>query len=121
MPLLRMTAAALLLVAAGTTHAATDTPATPLADCVDLSPNHQGFGVGTQRLLIEDGDAHYRVSFYGDCAAIDNPQVEISTAGTANRLCPKATRVSSRVDTCAVRSVEQIDADRYARYRKTTR
>ena len=51
------------------------TQSTPLADCVDLAPDHQAFGFGTQYLLVQDGDAHYRVSFYGSCDAVGMPQV----------------------------------------------
>lgn len=122
MQVLRITAIALLLAAAGVTQAKTPaTPATPVTDCVDLTPDHQAFGFGTQYLLVQDGDAHYRVSFYGSCDAVGMPQVEISTSGTTNRLCPQATRVSASMRACAVRTVEQIDADRYARYRRLSR
>jgi len=121
MQALRTTFVTLLLAAAGTLQAAPSVPTTPLADCVDLAPDHQAFAVGTQTLLIQNGDAHYRVSFYGDCSAIAMPRVEISTSGTANRLCPKSTRVTAQTDTCTVRSVDEIDADRYASYRRKTR
>ena len=121
MHVLRTTFVTLLLATAGVVQAAPIAPATPLSDCVDLAPDHQAFGIGTQTLLIQNGDAHYRVSFYGDCAAISMPQVEISTAGMRNRLCPKATRVVAQTTTCTVRSVEQIDADRYAVYRRKAR
>jgi len=122
MQVLRITTLALLLAASGATQAETSaTPATPLSDCVDLTPDHQAFGFGTQYLLVQDGDAHYRVSFYGNCDAVGMPQVQISTSGTSNRLCPQATRVTANMRACSVRSVEQIDADRYARYRRLSR
>ena len=122
MQVLRISAVALLLAATGATQAKTPaTPATPLTDCVDLTADHQAFGFGTQYLLVQDGDAHYRVSFYGNCDAVGMPQVEISTSGTINRLCPEATRVTASTRACAVRSVQQIDADAYARYRRKSR
>jgi hypothetical protein len=122
MQALRITTLALLLATAGMTQAKTPvTPATPLSDCVDLTPSRQAFGFGTQYLLVQDGDAHYRVSFYGSCDAVGMPQVEINTSGTANRLCPKDTRVTASMRACSVRTVEQIDADRYARYRRLSR
>ena len=118
----RITAVALLLAATGATQARTPaTPATPLPDCVDLTPGHEAFSFGTQYLLLQDGDAHYRVSFYGSCDAVGMPQPEVSTSGTVNRLCPKDTRVTAGMRACSVRTVEQIDAERYARYRRMSR
>jgi len=118
MQVLRITSLALLMAIGPAQAEAPATQSTPLADCVDLTADHQAFGFGTQYLLVQDGDAHYRVSFYGNCDAVGMPQVEITTSGTTNRLCPKATRVTASTRACSVRSVEQIDAERYARYRR---
>jgi hypothetical protein len=115
--------AAACIAFAGTSQARQPpTPKTPLDDCVTLGPNHQAFGFGKQYLLIQDGDSHYRLAFRGDCEALSlSTQVVISTAGETNRLCPQATKVNSRSRSCSVSSVDRIDADRYARYRKTSR
>ena len=115
----------LLLIAATATAAQAKvpaSPATPLASCVDLTADHQAFGYGSQLLFVRDADSHYKVSFSGDCEAIVlSPQVEITTAGHLNRLCPQASRVATRGHACAVRSVEEIDANQYARYRRMSR
>jgi hypothetical protein len=119
----RVIVAVACIAFAGTSQARQPaTPKTPLNDCVNLSTDHEAFRFGKQYLLIQDGDAHYRLSFRGDCEAIGlSSQVVISTAGETNRLCPQATKVDSRTRSCSVSSVDQIDADRYARYKRTSR
>ena len=121
-PLIRLLPV-VLIAAAATTQAKTPAaPATPLASCVDLATDHQAIGYGTQLLFVETGDAHYRVSFGGRCDAIGlAPQVEITTAGQPNRLCPQASRVASHAHACDVRAVDEIDASQYARYRRMSR
>jgi hypothetical protein len=94
----------------------------PLADCVDLGADHQTTHFASQYLLVEDGNAHYRVSFNRACEAIRLPsQATISTDGQVNRLCPSNTRVASRSASCKVRGVDQIDAESYARYKRLNR
>ena len=117
---MRIRLIAFALIAAATTAAQAapaTTPATPLASCVDLAPGHESFHFGSQYLLVRDGEHHYRVSFGGDCDALLHGQVDISTSGTANQLCPDSTRVSARTYVCQVRSVDEIDAAAYDRYR----
>lgn len=93
-----------------------------LAGCVTLSPEHQGARFGSQYLLVRDNDRHYRIGFSGSCEAISrSAAVTISTGGEHNRLCAVNSVVSSKHDRCAVRHVELIDADDYARYAKKRR
>ena len=59
-----------------------------------------------------------RVStFGGNCDALLHGTVAIDTKGTSNQLCPSATRVSVRTYACQVRSIDEIDAAAYDRYR----
>jgi hypothetical protein len=119
----RFIAAAAFLAFAGAAQARPPAaPKTPLNDCVNLSGDYEAFRFGKQYLLIRDHDAHYRLSFSGDCEALGiSTQVVISTAGEANRLGPMATRVESRRHSCAVRRVDEIDATQYARYKRISR
>jgi len=88
-----------------------------LVDCVTLSPDHQGVRFGSQYLLVRDGERHFRLGFSGSCEALmRSTAVMISTGGENNRLCAANSVVSSKRDRCAVRRVELIDADDYARY-----
>jgi hypothetical protein len=111
---------AFALAAAASTFAQAapaSTPATPLSSCVDLTAGHESFRFGSQYLLVRDGDHHYRMSFGGNCDALLHGTVAIDTKGTANQLCPSATRVSARTYACQVRSIDEIDAAAYDRYR----
>jgi hypothetical protein len=119
----RAITAVMLIAVAGVSQAQPPaTPKVPLADCVNLGADHEAFRFGNQYLLVHDGDAHYRLSFYGNCEALGlATQVRISTSGEANRLCPKATRVESRTQSCTVRSVDRIDAADYARFQRKAR
>jgi len=116
---------ALLLIATATTAAQAATPptsATPLADCVDLSPQHEAFRFGSQYLLVQDGDSHYRLSFNRDCDAIlHSSSPDIVADGKSNRLCARGTKVSTGAYSCAVSGIDQIGADTYTRYRRRSR
>ena len=113
----RITAAVLLAACAGMLQA--KPPQNPLTDCVDLSADQQAVRFGTQYLLINDAGAYYRLHFNGSCDALAFAStVEISTDGKLNRLCPQKSRLTSRTKTCSVRSVEVIDADTYARFKR---
>jgi hypothetical protein len=114
-PLLAMIAAATTATAAQAAPAST--PATPLASCVDLGPGHETFNFGSQYLLVRAGDRNYRVSFGGNCDALMHGKLEISSDGHAGQLCPKGTRVSARAYACHARSIDEIDAAAYDRYR----
>jgi hypothetical protein len=116
----RLRLASLAVIAAATTaaHAApASTPATPLASCVDLGAGHENFHFGSQYLLVRDGDHNYRVSFGGNCDALMHGQLDISSSGHADQLCPKGTRVSAGAYACQARSIDEIDAAAYDRYR----
>jgi hypothetical protein len=119
----RFIAAAACIAIAGTAQARQPAPPkTPLNDCVNLGGDHEAFRFGKQYLLIQDGTAHYRLSFSGDCEALGlSSQVVIATAGEANRLCPQATKVNSRLHSCSVTGVDLIDADKYTRYKRMSR
>jgi hypothetical protein len=116
---------ALILIATATTAAQAATPvapAAPLADCVDLGPQHEAFRFGSQYLLVQDGDNHYRLSFSGDCDAIlHSSSPDIAAGGKSNRLCARGTRVSTGAYSCAVSRIDQIGADTYTRYRRRSR
>ena len=116
----RILAVALALCAASTqAMAASD----PLADCVDLAANRQAVRSGTQFLAIKDGENYYRVGFSGgDCPALAmTASVRITTDGTANRLCPQKSQVQAHRDSCTVTKVDLIDADDFARYKRSSR
>lgn len=92
-----------------------------LADCVTLSPQHQGTRFGSQYLAIRDGDSHYRLEFGGSCDALNSGSIVVSTERQANRLCGTGTVVKSRSGSCAVRAVTPIGADEYDRYARKSR
>ena len=109
----------MLAACATSAHASQANSRAPLADCVNLGEDHQAVRFGTQYVLIENGDAHYRLKFNGSCDALTvATSVEISTDGQANRLCPENSRLTSRTKSCSVRSVDLIDADTYERYKR---
>jgi hypothetical protein len=113
----RAIAAVLLAACAVTAQAGPAVTQNPLSDCVDLGADHQAVRFGTQYVLIQDGDAYYRLHFNGSCDALTvATTVEISTDGKVNRLCPQKSRLASRVKSCSVRSVDLIDAETYERY-----
>lgn len=92
-----------------------------LADCVTLSPQHQGARFGSQYLAIRDGDKHYRLEFGGTCSALNSGSIVVSTDKQANRLCGTGTVVKSKAGNCTARAVTLIDADEYERYARRTR
>jgi hypothetical protein len=116
---------ALILIATATTATQAATPATsavPLTSCVDIGPEHEAFRFGPQYLLVHDGDSHYRLSFGSDCdALLHSASADIIADGKSNHLCAKGTKVSAGAYTCAVSSVDKIDADQYLRYRRRSR
>ncbi|MDH5834300.1 hypothetical protein [Luteimonas kalidii] len=118
---LAATVAALLLSAPPTSAQAKE--ADPITSCVTLSPQHQGTRVsGNQQMLLKDGDAHYRVGFRSHCDAIARSSaIRIETAGQDNQLCPEGSSVRARNASCAVHSVETIDAEEYTRQARRNR
>ena len=93
-----------------------------LSECVDLPAGYEMARFGSQYLLVKDGDNYYRLGFSGSCDAIAMSSiVKISTKGQADRLCPAATRVSTKRDMCGVREIVRIDEDEYGRYARKRR
>lgn len=94
-----------------------------LAGCVTLSPQHQGTRVaGNQQILLKDGEAYYRVGFRSHCDAIARSSaIRIETGGQDNQLCPQGSAVRARNASCAVQSVETIEAEEYARQARRNR
>ncbi|MEO6102231.1 MAG: hypothetical protein ABIP44_01160 [Pseudoxanthomonas sp.] len=95
----------------------------PLADCVDLSPDYQVARFGSQYLMVKDGDAYYRIGFGGSgCSAITlSSSVSIATDRKANRLCPVASKVKTRRDTCDAREVLRVDEVEYEKFARLQR
>jgi len=93
-----------------------------LTECVDLPAGYEVARFGSQYLLVKDGDNYYRLGFGGSCNAIAmSSTVKISTKGQADRLCPAATRVSTKRDACNAREVVRVDEDEYERYARKRR
>lgn len=113
----RLPIAFLLLAACATASHAKDR-SQPLTDCVDLSPDYQVARFGSQYLLVKDGDAYYRIGFGGSgCSAITlSSHVEIATGGKDNQLCPVASKVETRRDSCNAREVLRVDEIEYQKY-----
>lgn len=107
-----------LFAATGAALAAGDTA---LAECVTLSPEHQGARFGSQYLAIRDGDAFYRLEFNGTCGALNSGSVTISTRKQVNQLCATGSLVKSRSGSCQVSGVALIDEDEYERYARRAR
>lgn len=95
----------------------------PLADCVNLSADHQAVRSGNQYLVVKDGDHYYRLGFSsGNCSSLaTSTQVRIVTDGTANRLCPQKSQVQLYRDSCTVSKVDEIESDDFARYKRMSR
>jgi len=106
------------LAAIGSAHAADKS--TALTACAPLSDAHKASTFGTQYVLIEDGDAHYRLRFRGGtCNALSLvTQIEIVGAQTQNQLCPDDTRVMTQRGNCNVSGVDLISAERYQSLRR---
>ncbi|MFT3754713.1 MAG: hypothetical protein QM769_01990 [Pseudoxanthomonas sp.] len=87
-----------------------------LADCVTLSPTHEGARFGSQYLLLRDGDAYYRVEFRNDyCDALNSGLVNVVTGKEHGKLCASGSKVTSKSGSCRVVAVSLIDAGKYAR------
>lgn len=88
-----------------------------LADCVDLPAGYEMARFGSQYLLVKHGQDYYRIGFNGGCSAISlSSKVKITAEGQPDRLCPNATRVTSKRDSCTASEVLRIDADQYDIY-----
>ena len=119
----KLVPATLLLVAmTALSHHAHAQDGEKLTECVDLKTDHEMARFGSQYLLVKDGQDHYRLGFGGNCSAITlSTQVKISTQGQSNRLCPAATRVTTKRDSCDAREVVRVDAAEYERYARKRR
>jgi len=93
-----------------------------MADCVDLGTGHEAFRYANQALFIADGDSHYKLTFGLGCDALTlTSNVDIVTAGKADRLCPQGTHVYAGPRSCNVQRVMTITADDYMRYQRKAR
>ena len=114
---------AFILLAACATAAHAKDRSEPLADCVELSPDYQVARFGSQYLMVKDGDAYYRIAFGGSgCSAITlSSSVKIATDGKANQLCPAASKVKTKRDSCDAREVLRVDEIEYEKYSRRQR
>lgn len=114
---------AFLLLAACATAAHAKDRNQPLTDCVELSPDYQVARFGSQYLMVKDGDAYYRIAFGGSgCSAITLvSSVRIATDGKDNQLCPVASKVKTKRDSCDAREVLRVDEIEYEKYARRQR
>lgn len=114
---------AFILLAACATVAHAKDRSQPLNDCVELSPDYQVARFGSQYLMVKDGDAYYRIGFGGSgCSAITlSSSVKIVADGKDNRLCPAASKVKTKRDSCNAREVLRIDEIEYEKYARRQR
>ena len=105
---------------ASTAFAANAADNASITDCVDLAGNHEIVrSGGAQSMLLRDGQSHYLIGFRGDCASLATASsIQVSSDGTANRLCPTGTKVKTNRATCSVGKVEAIDADQFSALKK---
>lgn len=105
---------------ASTAFAANAANNASITDCVDLAGNHEIVrSGGAQSMLLRDGQSHYLIGFRGDCASLATASsIQVSSDGTANRLCPTGTKVKTNRATCSVGKVEAIDADQFSALKK---
>jgi hypothetical protein len=113
---------AFILLATCATAAHAKDRSEPLTDCVELSPDYQVARFGSQYLLVKDGDAYYRIGFGGSCSAITlSSSVKIATDGKDNQLCPAASKVKTKRDSCDAREVLRVDEIEYEKYARRQR
>lgn len=94
-----------------------------ITDCVDLSDARSFKRGGSQYLYIADGSEHYRVSFAGgECGEMrSTAQLSLKTGDTANRVCPKDSKLWANGLSCKVNGIEKLGADDYARLTRKRR
>jgi hypothetical protein len=114
---------ALILLAACATAADAKDRNQPLSDCVELSPDYQVARSGSQYLMVKDGDEYYRIGFGGSgCSAITlSSTVKITTDGKDSQLCPAASKVKTKRDSCNAREVLRVDEIEYEKYARRQR
>lgn len=94
----------------------------PVQECVELGGGHKVSRYGSQFVLVEDGDARYRVSVDSDCDVLSlATRIELSTDGEEGRVCPSGSQVKTNNGECSVALVERIDAQTHARYLRRRR
>ncbi|MEO8364844.1 MAG: hypothetical protein ABI538_01415 [Pseudoxanthomonas sp.] len=113
----------LMLLAVFATAAHAKERSQPLNDCVELSADFQVARFGSQYLVVKDGDSYYRIGFGGSgCSAIAlSSSVRIVTDGKDNQLCPVASKVRTKRDTCDAREVLRVDEVEYEKYARRQR
>jgi len=113
----------LTALSVGAAFAAHASDGTPLTGCVELDGNKEIIrSGGSQNFLVSEGDAHYLLKFRGECGSLTTAsRIEISTDGTADRLCAKDTRVKTDRQTCQVSKVELLDTAQFAAHKRASR
>ena len=94
-----------------------------VTDCLDLSAAHTFKRGGSQYLYIADGGQHYRVSFAGgECGEMrSTAQLSFKTGDTADRVCPKDSRLWANGQSCKVNGIEKLSAEDYQRLTRKRR
>lgn len=94
-----------------------------VSECVDLSDARSLKRGGSQYLYIADGAEHYRLSFAGgDCGDMrSTSRLVLKTGDTANRICPKDTKLVANGRTCKVSTIEKLPAEDFARLTRKRR
>ncbi|MQP76014.1 hypothetical protein CQ393_08925 [Stenotrophomonas sp. MYb238] len=109
---LSLGAAAMLPVDAAAAGKSGDAPPT----CVTLSGQHKAARVGTDGMVIADGDNHLRLDFGHYCdAMMKNSSVVLATDGRENVVCTQGSVLTSRAGSCPVRAMYPIDEAEYQR------
>ena len=95
----------------------------PVADCVALGDNQEIIRAGGGNyILLRDDQAHYRLEFARNCGSVTRtPTIKISADGQPDKLCPSNTTVQTHTSTCAVKTVELVSAEDFAKGKRRAR
>ncbi len=95
----------------------------PLPDCVPLGGAQEIIRAGGgNQIFVRDDQSHYRLEFARNCDAVKIAStIKVSADGQPDRLCPAGTTVRTNTSTCAVKTVELISADEFAKGKRRAR